>query len=608
MSNNSLTLRHLYCGTPSTVRGEPTHISADPTGESDRVVYGSGRVAVIRSLSDPLSALVFSQHTAPVTTACFSPDAKFVASADESGTVRIWLPDTAVQKSEFDVFPGPVRDMAFSRDGKFLATCGECRGAFVKVVKVPTGAGAGLGKGHTKRAIAVDCAGRLVASSSEDMSVGLYPGPQMREFDTPSFLRHHTAFVNDVRFSPDAQRLAIASSDRTTSVYDTSTNEVVHTLTGHSASVTGVAWLSEDQLVTSSNDKTIKIWSLQDGSCTSTMVFGKDVGDMQVGCDFVPKTGEVASVSLHSVLNVRHPSQPEVARSMRGHSKQIIGLAAVGSRFYTADYSGVLVSWDLDAGSSKTAFNGKGPATSVCSIAANHDAIASVGQDGKIFVTPSETLTFPKPVVVKGGGVDIALAHSSSPEFSAIMVNETRLVAVNTAGDAVTAEMKFDNSETGSCVAVSPDGALVAVGFEVAGGSGELRFYTVSGSSFNKAGEVIKVRHVPNRLAFSPDGDFVAVGDKGRTVTFFNCTTRSKIVGGGMAHTARVDAICFSLDGTFVASGGMDGSVAVWPVDSDKEAITMKSAHRNGVTGIAFVSAECVVTSGGDSCVRSWNL
>lgn len=603
-----LTLRHLYAGVPSSTRGQPTYLSTDPTEATDNVVFPSGRVVAVRSTTDPLSSVVFSQHTTPVTCARYSPDGALIASGDDSGIIRLWIPSSTVQKSEFDIFPGPVRDVAFSSDGKFLVAAGECRGAFIKLAKLPSGGSAGLGKGHTKRATACDIGSKLIASGSEDMSVGLFKGPPIREFDTPKFLSHHSAFINDVRFSPNAAFLAIASSDRTVSIVDVQTNNIAHTLSGHTASVTGVCWLSDDRLATSANDKTLKIWTLPSATCVRTVEFGTDVMDMQIGVAFVKKTGELVSASLRSQLNIFNPEDTTIPRVLRGHSKQIVGLAAVGKRFYTADYSGLMVSWDLDMGSSDAAFNGKGPSTSVCAIAANHDIVANVGQDGKVFITPVDSLTYKKPVTVKGGGVDIAVAHTLSSQFSSIMINETRLTAINREGDAISAELKFEGNETGSSVAVSPDGSLIAVGIGASGGAGQLRFYTFNDGSFKQFGKSINAASAPNKIAFSPDGDFVAVGECGRRMRVYNCSTGETLKGGGTWHTARIDAICFSPDGTFVATGGMDGCVAVWPVNSDEDPVTLKAAHRNGVTGIAYATSECIVTSGGDSCVRSWTV
>ncbi|CAN8063558.1 unnamed protein product [Agarophyton chilense] len=605
--DHTLTLKHLYPGVPNTVRGEASHISADPTDNSSLIAYASGRVAVVRSVQDPLHVRVFSMHSAPVTCACFSPDGKQIASSDEHGFVRIWNAETTVQKVEMHVYNGAVRDLAYSPDGKYLVLAGTSRGAFGKVVKVPSGGSAGVCSGHTKNGIACDVIKGYVVSGSEDMSVGLFKGPPLREIDTPAFFKHHTGFINAVRFSPSGKFLAIASSDRTCSVLDVASQQVICTIAEHAASVTGLVWFDDSNMMTSSNDKTNKFWSIPDGKCLRTIAYGNDVMDMQVGCAYSNKAGETISISLRPQINVVAAGQDSVSKTFRGHCKQIIGLAAVGNSVYTADYSGILVAWEMDVGSADINFNGKGPASSVCAISANENIVANVGLDGKVFITPRSTLKFAKPVVVKGGGVDITVPLGHTSAYSAIMVNETRLASINADATAVEAELKFSSGETGTAVAVNNDG-LIAVGFETSGGAGELRFYTLNGSKFAEAGTHLKMPSAPNKVAFSPDGECVAVGEKSRRVKLYNATTRETVTGGGLVHTARVDAIAFSHDGSMVASGGMDGSVAVWPVNSEDEPLKLKTAHRGGVTGIAFTSENCVVTSGGDSCVRTWNM
>lgn len=608
----TLKSQHVYAGVPNTTRGEPSRISADPTGKTDDIAYACGRVAVVRSASSPLSARIFSLHTAPVTVVVFSRDASFVASGDAHGYIRLWDPKTLSQKSEISAMGGAVRDIAFDYTGKFIACVGDSRGSFAKVLKLPTGGTAGACNGHTKRTMACDISSTkpgFVATGGEDMSVGLFKGPPVRDLDAPKFLRHHTAFVNDVRFSPDGKMLALASSDRTATIVDTASSEVIATLTGHAASVTGLSWAADgSKLLTSANDKTTKMWSVPAGKCLNTITYGTNVMDMQVGCTILPKTSEIISVSLRPEILITDSSADKPTSVFRGHSKQIVGMAAVGDKLYSADYSGLMVAWDSNVGPSDLHFNGKGPATAVCAMDANASIVANVGQDGKIFVTPTSTLTFEKPLTVKGGGVGIAVPSASTALFSAIVINETRVAAVDPDGKSIAAEMKLDSSHTGCCVTVTSDGSLIAVGVEVAGGSGEVRFYTLEDSSFSSNGEPMRMPSAPNRIAFSPDKTLLAVGEKSRRVKIYDASTRTSVTGGGIVHTARVDAICFSNDGKRIASGGMDGSVAVWPVGSEDEPVKLKTAHRSGVTGIAFSSDSTIVTAGGDSCLRSWTL
>lgn len=605
--------KDVYCGCPNAVRGEATHIATDPSAGTDHIAYPSGRVAVVRSVTVPLDCVVFAKHAHPVTCARISPDGTQIASGDEGGSVRIWDRDTLKEKAEMHVMGGAVRDIAFAADAKFLVVVGDSRGGYAKAVKVPSGSSSGACQGHTKRVIACHISSTkpaLIATGSEDMSVGLFKGPPVREMDIPKFLKQHTAFVNDVRFSPDAKFLAIASSDRTVTVVSVETRDVVCTLAEHAASVTGVSWSQDSAtLLTSGNDKTTKLWSIPSGSCMSTITYGKDVMDMQVGCAITPVSSSIVSVALRGDISVTKASTDTPSLVMRGHAKQIVGLSVIGDKAYTADYSGHMVAWDIGTGPSQSLFfNGKGPTTSVCAIAANDEFVANVGQDGNIYVTPTTSLTYSKPVTVKGGGVDIAVPPSSGAPFAAVMINETRLAAVAPGGGAVVAELVLERGETGCSIATTADGFLIAIGVEIAGGSGELRFLQISGSTFVYKGDAIRMPSAPNRLAFSPDGYVIAVGEKSRRVKLYSPISRSSVIGGGIVHTARVDAIRFSPDGSRVASGGMDGSVAVWPVDSEEEPLRLLSAHRNGVTGIGFCDASTLLTSGGDSCLRSWTI
>ena len=115
-------------------------------------------------------------------------------------------------------------------------------------------------------------------------------------------------------------------------------------------------------------------------------------------------------------------------------------MVAVASKLYSADDSGVMVAWDSDVGPSNLHFNGKGSANAVCAMNANDKIVVNVGQDGNIFITPTSTLTIDKPLTVKGGGVGITVSRSSCALFSAVVINETRMVAVDPQGKSIAAE------------------------------------------------------------------------------------------------------------------------------------------------------------------------
>ncbi|KIJ48355.1 hypothetical protein M422DRAFT_247686, partial [Sphaerobolus stellatus SS14] len=84
-------------------------------------------------------------------------------------------------------------------------------------------------------------------------------------------LTGHTSMVTSVAFSPDGQRVASGSDDKTIRIWNAHTGELVSgPFEGHTNSVTSVAFSPDGQRVVSgSHDKTIRIWNAYTGELVS---------------------------------------------------------------------------------------------------------------------------------------------------------------------------------------------------------------------------------------------------------------------------------------------------------------------------------------------------
>lgn len=125
-------LKETYACVPSTERGRGILISGDP--RTDSIAYCNGRAVVIRRLDAPMDVSIYGEHGYPTTVARFSPNGEWVASADVSGTVRIWgrYGDRAL-KNEFRVLSGRIDDLQWSPDGLRIVASGDGKGkSFVR--------------------------------------------------------------------------------------------------------------------------------------------------------------------------------------------------------------------------------------------------------------------------------------------------------------------------------------------------------------------------------------------------------------------------------------------------------------------------------------------
>jgi WD40 repeat protein/serine/threonine protein kinase len=159
----------------------------------------------------------------------FSRDGRHLASASGDGKVKLWNA-TRLDKKYLDekpeprhtlqaLVPGPSVNIAFSPDGKRLATGGEEN--TVKIWDVQTGNDLRTLEGHNGDVYTVafspDDEGRWIASGSEDSTVRIWDSRTGKLIHT---FRGHTGLVSSLAFSPDGQKLYSGSRDKTVKVWD----------------------------------------------------------------------------------------------------------------------------------------------------------------------------------------------------------------------------------------------------------------------------------------------------------------------------------------------------------------------------------------------------
>ncbi|KAA3476027.1 66 kDa stress protein [Gossypium australe] len=545
-------LAETYACVPSTERGRGILISGDP--KSNKVLYTNGRSVIILDLNNPLNVSVYGEHAYPATVARFSPNGEWVASADVSGTVRIWgAYNDHVLKKEFKVLSGRIDDLQWSPDGMRIVACGDGKGkSLVRAFMWDSGTNVGEFDGHSRRVLS--CAFKptrpfRIVTCGEDFLVNFYEGPP---FKFKQSHRDHANFVNCVRYSPDGSKFISVSSDKKGIIFDGKTAEKIGELSSedpHKGSIYAASWSHDGkQVLTVSADKTAKVWDIsEDGSGklkkTLTCSGSGGVDDMLVGCLW--QNDHLVTVSLGGTISIFSASNLEKSPlQLSGHMKNITSLAVLKSDpkcILSSSYDGLIVKW-----------------------------VQGLGYSGK-------------------------LQRKENSQIKCFAAAEEEIV---TSG--------FDNKVLVIFISlVAPDGSEAIVG----GQDGKLHVFCIVGDTLKEEAVLEKHRGAITVIRYSPDFSMFASGDANREAIVWDRVSREVKLKNMLYHTARINCLAWSPNNSMVATGSLDTCVIIYEVDKPASSrMTIKGAHLGGVYALAFTDEHSVVSSGEDACVRVWKL
>jgi WD40 repeat protein len=139
----------------------------------------------------------------------FSPDGLVVAVSYENGFVRLWNWETSRKVGEFQKHTGPSPSLAFSSDGKLLASGGAGK---VVIYALATKNVAAILDGNVRRIRSVDFApdGKTLAAAGDDGTVSLWNPETTQHVLT---LQAHRLGTTDLAFSRDGRLLVSSGAD-----------------------------------------------------------------------------------------------------------------------------------------------------------------------------------------------------------------------------------------------------------------------------------------------------------------------------------------------------------------------------------------------------------
>lgn len=183
------------------------------------------------------------------------------------------------------------------------------------------------------------------------------PSPRPQTSSSPSsdqqvhhLLSGHRAGINACALSPSGRTLISASDDGSLRSWDLHHVRTPPTIfRGHDDAVVGVDVTRKNACLalTSSDDETLRLWTVSNGSCLATL---KGHTDSVRDCAFMDQQNRAVSVSFDTTLRLWDLSRVACVASLAGHRSEVNACATSGHVVLTASDDGSLFVWDFRIG------------------------------------------------------------------------------------------------------------------------------------------------------------------------------------------------------------------------------------------------------------------
>jgi WD40 repeat protein len=556
-------------------------------------------------------AMTLRGHTGRIRQVAVSNDGRFVATASDDSTAKVWDVNTGREVKTLSGHRGAVRGVAFGPDTSELATAAD-------------DGSARLWKGDSTAHIFCGCAlghhlwvGGVIYSPdyqrlvtiNDDSTITLWDAQTGDSLFKLSDGRagsdgrrgwRHAGWVHAVAFGPNSDVLATAGADGIAAIWDLSTRQVRARLAAGTDVITDIAFSPDGQrLVTSSEAGEIVVWSVP----TRQRVLTFDVGAEVTAIALRPDGGQLATASRDRTVRLWDVTTGAEQFTLPGHIGVVTDVVFTrdGKRLVTGSADGTAKVWDVSlADQSGVQTIVENAAVMDAAFCPKEDCVATAA-DSNVDIWNGSTGT---KLTTLEGHRGLVWAIAFSPDGNLLATTNTGSTAQiwnwrpGSKGEPLTLRghrgWVFD-------LAFSADGRHVAT----ASWDSTARIWDANSG--------VLVDSIPEQnavlaVAYSRDGKYLALAT-GKIAQILDAHTYRR-VSTLEGHTGFILAVDFSADGKRVATVASDSTVRIWNLRGVRKPSSIPlRGHEDVIWSVAFSpDGKRLATGGHDGTVRIWDV
>jgi WD40 repeat protein len=562
-------------------------VAFSPDGTQVAVAGADASIRIL-DLAGGREAVVLAGHVHRVGQLAFSPDGRWLATASRlDGTIKVWDLATKTAKASFGQVPNQYPAVAFSPDSATLAWSSGDHAIQLSDVLSGTVLKTLTGHGGPVVCLAFSPDGKWLASGSKDFDARLWDARTGVHLAT---LPGQNGMLTSVTFSPNSQLLLTACADGTMELWNVPAQGQIAAHMGH-----------EDIDLYRGHEMWVnRAIFLPDGQ---TIVSGGDDGNL--------KFWEVAREPLLHMLDYHSAVQPDTLDELHGagagNEKFLrqdaceVRFCAAGSKFAVLDDRPIIQVWDGDIQQALGVVPLPDSAAVATALFPDGQRAISAGSDDQLRLWKLDARG-PPAIVGTMGFSATRLAISQDARWLAAGAANGEVECWNTAFWRPVATNSCGPGRV-SALGFYPDGQALLAAIKVADGSNILAQVSLDSG-------VVRFSPEPHQglvtaIAFSPDSRLIAGCARDGIVRLWRSDSLVQ-VGTLRGHSGYVTSAAFAPDGRTLATASNDGTVKLWAVESREELLTLPG-HIAPWTQVAFSPAGSELAACGEAgLIRVW--